>query len=397
MKNYYWKGVNQAGEHLSGEKEAASVLMLKVSLRKQQIKPLKISEKRKPLFKKRPKKICSQDITLFSRQIATMLNSGIPLVQALTLLIQTQTHMRTLLSHIKTDLESGSTLAEALQRHPKYFNGLFYHLIYAGEQSGTLDTLLLRIASYREKMASLKAKIKKALFYPAAVIFVAILVTAILLIFVVPQFETLFKSFGAELPALTQGIIYTSRFITRYGWIGIFIVLACGIGSYFLYRRHTGFIQWTDQTLLRIPVIGNILKKAIIARFARTFSTTFAAGLPLVDALQSAAHITHNIIFTKAILSVKSHISTGQSLQYALQTNPLFPPMIIQMVAIGEESGTLDIMLNKAADIYEEEVDRAVDTLSSSIEPAILIILGVLVGGLVIAIYLPIFQLGNVI
>ncbi|MGD8310002.1 MAG: type II secretion system F family protein, partial [Chromatiales bacterium] len=299
-----------------------------------------------------------------------------------------------LLLGIKTDIEGGSSLAEALSKHPLYFDDLFINLVEAGEHAGVLESLLHKIATYKEKTESLKGKIKKALFYPAAVILVAILVTAIIMIFVIPQFEQLFSSFGTDLPAFTRAVIDLSEFVQSWWWAMLIGVIAVAIAFGRVWKRSRKFRHAVDKMLLKTPILGVILHKAALARFSRTLSTMFAAGVPLVEALESVSGATGNVVYSDAVLRMREDVATGQSLQLSMQQQTLFPHMVIQMVSIGEESGSLDSLLAKVADFYEEEVDNAVDALSSLLEPLIMVILGVLIGSLVIAMYLPIFQLG---
>jgi len=396
---FTWTGKNKRGEKVTGRLEASTLALAKASLRKQGVLTPKVRKKGKPLFSKRNKKITPVDITVFSRQMATMMKAGIPLVQSFDIVGKGHENpsMLTLVNTIKSDVEAGNTLAEALSKHPKHFNDLFCSLVDAGEQSGSLEVMLDKVATYKEKTESIKGKIKKAMFYPSAVLVVAFLVTAGLLIFVVPQFESLFQGFGADLPAMTKLVIKLSEFFQSYWWI-MFGGIGAAVFSFVKAREKShAFAFFVDRTLLKIPVIGNILEKAAIARFARTTSITFAAGLPLVDALKAVSGATGNILFAKATLRIRDDVSTGQQMQQAMRSTNLFPNMVIQMVSIGEESGALESMLSKVADFYEEEVDNAVDGLSSLLEPMIMAILGVLVGGLVIAMYLPIFKLGSVV
>lgn len=397
---FSWEGKNKQGEILRGESNAINISIVKADLRRQGITPIKVKKKSPPLFGiGGKKKISAKDITVITRQLATMLAAGIPLVQAFELTIRGQTNLsiQNLLTSIKNDIEAGTQFADALAKHPKYFNDLFCNLTRAGERSGSLDVMLARIATYKEKMESLKAKIRKALVYPAAVIVVAFVVTTILLVFVVPQFESLFKGFGADLPALTKFVITLSEFFKKY-WLMMFGMMGASIWGIAKARAKIPSVAYTiDRLMLKLPILGEILTKAVIARYARTLATTFAAGLPLVDALKTVAGAAGNLIYSNAILRIRDGVSTGQQLQLAMQTTQLFPAMVVQMVSIGEESGTLELMLSKVADFYEEEVDNAVDSLSSLLEPFILVILGVLVGGLVIAMYLPIFKLGSVV
>ncbi|KTD01377.1 type II secretion system F family protein [Fluoribacter gormanii] len=396
---FHYTGVNKAAQKINGDIEARSLALAKMELRRQGIVVNKIAKKRAPLFGLKSKKIKSADITVFSRQLATMIESGIPLVQSFDIVAKGQSNKRfkELIETIKRDVETGLTLSESLKKFPAHFNDLFCNLVEAGEKSGSLDIMLDKVATYKEKIETIKKKIKKALTYPLAVLVVAFLVTAGLLIFVVPQFEALFKGFGADLPAMTQAVVSMSKFFQSY-WYLIFGVVGGGIYAFIYAEKHSPkFAQNVDKTLLKIPVIGPIIEKAAIARFARTLSITFAAGLPLVEALKSVAGATGNIIFAKATDNIREEVSTGQQMNKAMENTQLFPNMVIQMVAIGEESGALEKMLSKVADFYEEDVDNAVDSLSSLLEPIIMCVLGVLVGGLVVAMYLPIFKLGSAI
>jgi type IV pilus assembly protein PilC len=396
---FVWEGANRQGQRVKGELGGKNIRMVKADLRRQGIVPLKVRKKPKPLFRQRKKKITSKEIAVFSRQLATMMSAGVPLVQSFEIIGRghEKPSMQQLVLAIKADVEGGGTLTHALQRHPRQFDELFCNLIHAGEQSGTLETLLDKIAIYKEKTEALKGKIKKALFYPTAVIVVAFIITAILLIFVIPQFQTLFQSFGADLPALTLFVLKLSATFQEKWWV---IFGAMGITVYGLIeakRRSQKISHLFDRVLLEVPVIGVILNKAAIARYARTLSTMFAAGVPLVEAMTSVAGATGNAVYSETILRIRDEVSIGTQLQAAMRNSRLFPNMVVQMVAIGEESGSVDGMLAKIADFYEEEVDNAVDALSSLLEPLIMAILGILVGGLVIAMYLPIFKMGSVV
>ena len=394
---FSWQGKDQKGTKLKGTLVAVNEAAVRASLRRQGLVPTQI-RRQSTLFQKR-QKITTEDIAIFSRQLATMLQAGIPLVQAFDIVATGHENpsMQKLLSSIKVDLESGTTLAEALAKHPIHFDKLFVNLVHSGEQSGALETLLDKIATYKEKTEAIKKKIKKALTYPIAVIVVAIVVTAVLLIFVIPQFEGIFSSFGADLPAFTQMVINLSLFIRTNGvFIMLVLVAAASVFMYFK-KRSRKMNEFLDRMLLKTPIIGAIIRKASIARFARTLSTMFAAGVPLVEAMESVAGATGNIVYEKATLEIRTEVATGQRLQRAMEATELFPNMVIQMVAVGEESGSLDEMCAKVADFYERDVDDAVDNLSSLLEPLIMAILGVLVGGLVIAMYLPIFKLGAVV
>lgn len=396
---FHWEGVGSNGQLIEGDLEARSIVLAKSELRKKGVTVRKIAKKRKPFFDRKNKKITQGDITSFSRQMATMIEAGIPIIQSFDIVAKGQTNkrMQDLIESIKTDVESGSTLAESLHKFPVYFNELFCNLVDAGEKSGSLDIMLDKVATYKEKVETIKKKIKKALTYPMAVIVIAFLVTAGLLIFVVPQFESLFKGFGAELPAFTAAVVQLSKVFQHY-WYLIFGAVFAAVYS-FIYALHhsANFAQTIDRMMLKIPIIGTILVQAAIARFTRTLSITFAAGLPLVEALNAVAGATGNIIYSKATKQIQDEISSGQQMHVAMENTQLFPSMVIQMVAIGEESGTLERMLSKVADFYEEAVDNSVDALSSLLEPMIMTVLGVLVGGLVVAMYLPIFKLGSVV
>jgi len=395
---FLWEGLNKKGSRVKGETPADTEAAARADLRRNGINVIKIRKKPKPLFA-RKQKIKPIDIAYFLRQMTTMLSSGVPLVQAFDIVGRGHENpaMSKLIMTMKADVEGGETFTVALSKHPRYFDELVLSLVDAGEQSGTLETLLDKIATYKEKTESLKAKIKKALFYPTAVIVVALVVTAILLIFVVPQFESLFTGFGADLPAFTRMVVNLSEFVQSWWW-AVAGTLA-GIGFVFVqaHRRSAKFRRTVDLLVLRIPAIGNILRKAAVARFARTLATMFAAGVPLVEALRSVSGATGNALYAEATERMREETSAGAQLQWSMRNVGVFPNMVVQMVAIGEESGSLDAMLAKVADFYEEEVDNAVDSLSSLLEPLIMVVLGVLIGGLVIAMYLPIFMLGQVI
>jgi type IV pilus assembly protein PilC len=394
---FSWQGKDQRGTVLKGTVVAVNEAAVRASLRRQGLVPTRI--RRQSTLFKRSEKITSEDIAIFSRQLATMLQAGIPLVQAFDIVATGHENpgMQKLLSAIKVDLESGTTLAEALAKHPLYFDKLFVNLVHSGEQSGALETLLDKIAIYKEKTEAIKKKIKKALTYPAAVVAVAIIVTSVLLVFVIPQFESLFQGFGADLPAFTQLVVGISRFVRSNGALILLALAAAAMTFGYFKKRSRRFNELLDRVLLRIPVIGAIMHKAAIARFTRTLSTMFAAGVPLVEAMESVAGATGNIVYEKATLEIRTEVATGQRLQRAMEATELFPNMVVQMVAVGEESGSLDEMCAKVADFYERDVDDAVDNLSSLLEPMIMAILGILVGGLVIAMYLPIFKLGSVV
>lgn len=396
---FVWEGTDRAGKRMTGELSSRTEATARAELRRQGMKIVKIKKKPKPLFTARKKKITAKDIAVFSRQLATMMSAGVPLVQAFDIVGRGHENpsMQELIMTIKADVEGGAPLAESLAKHPLHFDELFCNLVHAGEQAGVLETLLHKIAEYKEKTESLKGKIKKALFYPTAVIIVAVIVTAILLIFVVPQFEDLFKGFGADLPAFTQMVVNMSRFMRDYWYIVLGVLIVVGVVFVNLKKRSPAFNHFLDRVILKVPVIGEIMRKSAIARFARTLSTMSAAGVPLVEALQSVAGATGNVVYGDAVLVMRDEVATGHQLQLAMRQSNIFPNMVIQMVAIGEESGSIDSMLAKVADFFEEEVDNAVDALSSLLEPMIMAFLGVVVGGLVIAMYLPIFKLGSVV
>jgi type IV pilus assembly protein PilC len=394
---YNWVGVDKKGNKVQGKSLAPDEAALRADLRRQGIIPSKIKKQTNAFSS--GGKVKPEDIAIFSRQLATMLAAGIPLVQAFEIVGNgnDKPSMQKLILDIKMDVEGGSSLHEAFSKHPLYFDDLYVNLVEAGEQAGALENLLDKIATYKEKTEALKKKVKKALFYPTAVLVVAIIVTLILLIFVIPQFESLFKGFGADLPAFTQIVINMSRFIQDKG---VFLAIAFGGAGYaFFYfkKRSQAMREFLDRLSLKLPIIGPILNKAAIARYARTLSTMFAAGVPLVEALQSVAGATGNIVYETAVLRMRDEVATGTRLQRAMENTGLFPNMVIQMVAVGEESGALDEMTGKVATFYEQDVDNAVDSMSSLLEPLIMAILGVLVGGLVIAMYLPIFKLGAVV
>ncbi|KJY97822.1 type II secretion system F family protein [Pseudoalteromonas ruthenica] len=400
LDTFQWVGVSTRGKKLEGELTGTSIALVKAQLRKQGITPSKVKRKPKPLFGlSGEKKISAKDIAMFTRQLATMLLAGVSLVQAIDMIADGSENksVKNLLRSIGEEVKAGQPLSTALRKHPKYFDDLYCDLVASGEQSGALDRIFDRVALYKEKAEALKSKIKKAMFYPVAVIFVAAIVTSILLIFVVPQFKEIFEGFGAELPAFTLLVISISEFMQAYWWIA---VLVLGIGGYVFkqaHRRNKQLRDNVDKLILKTPIVGSILNKAAVARYARTLSTTFAAGVPLVDALDSAAGASGNAVYRDAILDIKAEVSSGNPMNWAMRNSNIFPDMVIQMVAIGEESGSLDDMLAKVATIYEQEVDDAVDGLSSLLEPLIMAVLGVLIGGLIIAMYLPIFQLGSVI
>lgn len=396
---YLWEGRDRRGARIKGELIGNNPSLVRAELRRQGIYPLRVRKKTPSLFGSRRRRIKAKDIAIFSRQLATMLEAGVPLVQGLEIIGDGQTNQtfRGLIQKVRTEIEGGSSLADALRGHPMQFDNLYISLVHAGEGAGVLDTLLDKVATYKEKIESLKGKIKKAMFYPSVVIAVAVIVTSVLLIFVVPQFQGLFRSFGADLPGFTLMVIGASDFMQHWWWAFALCVVGIVIGFIQLKKRSPRFAHTLDRLVLRLPIVGPILHKAAVARFSRTLATTFAAGVPLVDALQTVAGATGNRVYSDAVMRVREDVSTGHQLQLALRQTRLFPHMVIQMTAIGEESGTLDDMLNKVADFYEEEVDNAVDALSSLLEPLVMIVIGSVVGMIVIAMYLPIFKLGSVL
>lgn len=396
---YIWEGADRSGKRIKGEMSGTNDALIKAVLRRQGINPLKVKKKPKPLFGSGKKKITSKDICVFSRQLATMMSSGVPLVQSFEIVGRGHQNpsMQELLLTIKSDVEAGNSLGDALAKHPRYFDDLYVNLIRAGEAGGILEALLDKIATYKEKTEAIKGKIKKALFYPGAVIVVAFIITAILMIFVIPQFAELFQGFGADLPALTQLVINLSDAFVNY-WYYIFGGIGAAVyGFIFAKKRSPGLRRLLDRLSLKIPVVGDILVKATIARFARTLGTMFAAGVPLVEAMNSVAGAAGNSVYQDAIYTIRDEIATGTQLQVAMRQSGLFPNMVVQMVAIGEESGSIDSMLAKVAEFYEQEVDNAVDAMSSLMEPMIMVVLGTLIGGLVVAMYLPIFKMGSVV
>jgi type IV pilus assembly protein PilC len=396
---FLWEGKNRRGEIVRGRQSGPSEMVVKAQLRRQGITPTQVRAQSSRALKRGRSKIKPLDIALFTRQLATMMAAGVPLVQGFDIVARgsDKPGLRSMLLGIKTDVESGTALADALAAEPKFFDELFVNLVAAGERSGALETLLDKIATYREKAEALKAKVRKAMTYPAVITAVALIVTGILLYFVVPQFEGLFGSFGADLPAFTRLVISLSEFVQTWWWLILLAIAAASVTLSQLNRRSPGFRAARDKYILRVPVIGSILYKAALARYARTLATMFAAGVPLVDALTSVAGATGNILFSRAVLRIRDQVATGEQLHRAMQQTELFPHMAVQMIAIGEESGALDTMATKVAEFYEAEVDDMVDNLSALLEPLIMVVLGVLVGGLVTAMYLPIFQMGQVI
>jgi len=394
---FIWEGKDKRGNKIRGKSLAANETTLRADLRRQGVAPTKVKTQSSAF--RSGGKITSIDISVFSRQLATMMAAGIPMVQSFEIIGNghEKPAMQKLVLDVKSSVEGGSTLHESLAKHPLYFDDLFVNLVEAGEHAGALETLLDKIATYKEKTEALKKKIKKALTYPIAVLAVAVIVTIILLVFVIPQFESLFKGFGADLPAFTQMVVSLSRFVQHQGWwMGLMFIGA--VYTFFYFKKRSRPMQrGLDRIMLKFPIIGPILVKSAIARFSRTLSTMFAAGVPLVEAMQSVAGATGNIVYEEGTLRMKDEVATGQRLQRAMENTGLFPNMVVQMIAVGEESGSLDTMSAKVAEFYEAEVDNAVDNMSALLEPMIMAILGVLVGGMVIAMYLPIFKLGSVV
>jgi len=394
---FTWEGTDRAGKRVKGKTVAASEAAVRSELRRQGVVPSKVRKTSQFFIKTGT--VSPQDIAIFSRQLATMLTAGIPLVQGFEIIGAGHDNpaVQRLILAIKTDVESGTELASALGKHPLHFDELYVSLVRAGEQAGALETLLEKIADYKEKTEAIKKKIKKALTYPAAVVAVSIVVTAILMIFVIPEFEALFQGFGADLPAFTRMVVDISYFVRNRGWLIVIVCVAAVFAFLHVKKRSRKFQHFIDRVALKMPIIGVILDKSSVARFARTLATTFAAGVPLVEALESVAGACGNVVYEIAVLKIRDEVATGQRLQRAMENTGIFPNMVIQMIAVGEESGSLDEMASKVADFYEEEVDNAVDSMSSLIEPLIMSILGVLVGGLVVAMYLPIFKMGAVV
>lgn len=397
--SWAWEGTDQKGNRVAGKTLATSEAAVKIQLRKQGVIVLKVKKQSTLFGGGGGPKIEPQDIAIFSRQLATMMTSGIPLVQSFEIIGKgnEKKSMQDLVLGIKREVEAGNSLAVALSKYPLYFDDLFVNLVEAGEQAGALEDLLDKIATYKEKTEAMKAKIKKALTYPISVLVIAVVVTGVLLVFVIPQFEDMFSNFGAELPAFTQMVVNWSRWLRSDGWMLVPIVGGFVSGFLAFHKRSRAFREWMARTTLKLPIVGVILTKSAIARFHRTLQTMFAAGVPLVEALDSVAGATGTIVYEEATRVIKDKVATGQQLNLAMEQTDLFPNMAIQMVAIGEESGNIDAMASKVADFYEQEVDDMVDNLSALMEPLIMAVLGVLVGGLVVAMYLPIFKMGSVV
>ena len=400
MESYIWEG-KKGGVQTKGEVQASSEAVARIILRRQGVSVSKIKTKPKPLFgaAKRGKPITAGDIAILARQLTTMMSSGVPLIQAFEIVGRGHDNpaMEKLIMEIKSDVEAGGTLADAMRRHPEHFDDLFCNLVEAGEQAGILEDLLSRIATYKEKTESIKKKIKKALTYPIVVLIFAGVVTAVLMIFVVPVFADMFKDFGADLPALTQFLVKASDFMVESWYIMVGAIFGFSVVFGQLHRRSKAFRDALQRISLKLPVFGDILNKSAIARFARTLATMFAAGTPLVEALVQVAGASGNIVYSDAIMKMRDDVAAGTQLNVSMNDTNLFPNMVVQMVTIGEEAGSLDAMLSKVADFYEEEVDNLVDQMSQLIEPMIMAFLAVVVGGLVVGMYLPIFKMGQVI
>lgn len=395
MVTFVWEGNDKRGIKMKGEQQSKSVNLLRAELRRQGISPTVVKPKPKPLFGQAGKTITPKDIAFFSRQMATMMKSGVPIVQSLEIIGEghKNVRMKKMVGQIRTDVEGGSSLYEAVAKHPVQFDELYRNLVRAGESAGVLETVLDTIASYKENLEALKGKIKKAMFYPIMVMAVALLVSSILLIFVVPQFEEVFKNFGADLPAFTKLIVNASKFMVSWWWAFLIVIVGAILGFLYFKKRSLAFQHFLDRVILKVPVIGQIMHNSAIARFARTLAVTFKAGVPLVEALETVAGATGNTVYEKAVLRVRDDVAVGYPVNMAMKQTNLFPHMVIQMTAIGEEAGALDAMLFKVAEYYEQEVNNAVDALASLLEPAIMVFVGVLVGGMVIGMYLPIFKL----
>ena len=392
---YVWEGVDKRGKVMKGEQQARNANMLRAELRKQGIQPRIVKPKPKPLFGGTGARITPKDIAVFSRQLATMMKSGVPIVMSLEIIANGQKNirMKKMVNELRLDIEGGSSIYEAMSKHPVQFDELYRNLVRAGESSGALETVLETIATYKENMESIKGKIKKALFYPASIIAVAILVCGILMVFVVPVFKDSFASYGADLPAFTNLVFGLSAIMVKWWWLGLIIALAAGAAFISVYKRSPQLQYFIDRLVLKIPVIGMVMHNSAIARFSRTLAVTFKAGVPLVEALDSVAGATGNRVYTNAVHAIRDDVSVGYPVNVGMKQVNLFPHMVVQMTAIGEEAGALDTMLYKVAEFYEEEVNNAVDAISSLIEPFVMVIIGTMVGAIVIAMYLPIFKL----
>jgi len=395
LYNYSWSGKDKTGKVVRGEIRAGGEHVVLATLRRQGLQQISV----KKVSQRGGKRISDKDITIFTRQLAVMMKAGVPLLQSFDIVGKGHANpsVGKLLLDIKTEVETGSSLGQAFRKYPQYFDALFCNLVAAGEQAGILDSLLDRLATYKEKILAIKSKIKGALFYPIAVIVIGVVIVAVIMIFVIPVFKDLFKSFGADLPAPTQIVLNMSEFFVAYWWMMLGVAVGTFFGVSYTYKRSTAMQRGVDRLILRLPVFGDVIRKASIARWCRTLSTMFAAGVPLVDSLDSVAGAAGNYVYYEATKRIQNEVSTGTSLTVAMQNSQVFPSMVMQMTAIGEESGALDSMLSKVADFFEQEVDDAVDALASLMEPAIMVVLGGLIGGLVVAMYLPIFKLGGAV
>ena len=400
---FTWEGVNRRGQAIKGEMTGQNAAIVKAQLRKQGVTPTKVRKASQPLFGLggggKKKKIKSSDITFFTRQMATMIKAGVPLVQSFDIVADgvDNLNMKELIFNIRDSVSAGNDFASALKQHPEHFDDLTCNLIESGEQAGALEAMLDRVANYKEKTEALKAKIKKALMYPAVTLIIAFVVTVILLVKVVPTFAEMFTSFGADLPAPTQFVVYLSELAQAYYLQTLAVLVIGGMAFAQGMKRSPKFKDSVERTMLNLPVLGDLLKKAAVARYARVLSTTFAAGVPLVEALESVAGAVGNVVYRKAVLKIRDEVSSGQQMHFAMRSTEVFPNMVVQMTSIGEESGALDSMLDKAASYYEAEVDDAVDNMTALIEPMMMVFLGVVIGGLIVAMYLPIFKMGEIV
>ncbi|MBA0097609.1 type II secretion system F family protein [Stenotrophomonas indicatrix] len=399
LQPFVWEGTDKRGVKMKGEQLAKNANLLRAELRRQGINPGTVKTKPKPLFGAAGKPIKPRDIAFFSRQMATMMKSGVPIVSALEIIGSGHKNprMKKMVDAIRTDIEGGSSMYEAVSKHPVQFDELYRNLVRAGEGAGVLETVLDTVATYKENIEALKGKIKKALFYPIMVVVVAMLVSGIMLVFVVPQFEDVFKSFGADLPAFTMLVVNLSRFMVSWWWLMLIVAIGTAVGAVMAYKRSPKMQHAMDRFVLKVPVIGQIMHNSAIARFARTTAVTFKAGVPLVEALSIVAGATGNTVYEEAVLRMRDDVSVGYPVNVSMKQTNLFPHMVIQMTGIGEEAGALDAMLFKVAEYYEQEVNNSVDALSSLLEPMIMVFIGTIVGGMVIAMYLPIFKLGAVV
>ncbi|PJL19736.1 type II secretory pathway protein [Stenotrophomonas maltophilia] len=399
LQPFVWEGTDKRGVKMKGEQLAKNANLLRAELRRQGINPGTVKTKPKPLFGAAGSAIKARDIAFFSRQMATMMKSGVPIVSALEIIGSGHKNprMKKMVDTIRTDIEGGSSMYEAVSKHPVQFDELYRNLVRAGEGAGVLETVLDTVATYKENIETLKGKIKKALFYPIMVVVVAMVVSGIMLVFVVPQFEDVFKSFGADLPAFTMLVVNLSRFMVSWWWLMLIVAIGTAVGAVMAYKRSPKMQHAMDRFVLKVPVIGQIMHNSAIARFARTTAVTFKAGVPLVEALGIVAGATGNTVYEEAVLRMRDDVSVGYPVNVSMKQTNLFPHMVIQMTGIGEEAGALDAMLFKVAEYYEQEVNNSVDALSSLLEPMIMVFIGTIVGGMVIAMYLPIFKLGAVV